>query len=426
MEHRPPTALATLWWESMSINRLLVILAGACCGFVGAGGQPKVANLVVETLVKETADALGIQASHLSAVVVGDDWFCQLTRCFQTLNIPVVTYYDTFIFPSLDGDRVPGNQHLCTNGGFEWRFLTGDASGPGKIPSSTLLLSLEIGQYFTTNDNDISSYVRRLTEPRPEMIAFSAATPSEGLLRTEVKPYPTELTYTQWISQFHRAGYWFDVLTTIAVRNSLVSASAHNPALLWIAKNILMFQPCPVLPELREVLRNRIQKEYNMFCSLVPQDSLQWFRVPYQPHHMGLAVLLHRDGREYYNLTRSPFNEEEGLCSVETPRSTPTGSRLSGGLDIVATLLAGTKSQSSLHRMLLSDLNSLRVRASAGCQCDVFPHFRCRGGSQLELELMSSVHQRNLQPPHPEALQSWATSFLFIMTNPLFHMDEVQ
>ena len=151
------------------------------------------------------------------------------------------------------------------------------------IKKADLVCSFETGEHIDARYT--KQYVQLLTQSKPGMIIFGAATLYQdcGLNPTHVNEQP----FSYWINKFQDEQYKLDILLTVQIRNSMFSNAQVFSNAWWYPKNILVFKPDQSVPvsEDREI------------AELV-NSEIKWFENRTAPNKL-FAMCLMRDRREY-------------------------------------------------------------------------------------------------------------------------------
>lgn len=149
---------------------------------------------------------------------------------------------------------------------------------------TNIVCSFETGEHI--EQRYAKQYIQLLTQHRPEMIFFSAATVLQdcGKNPTHVNEQP--LLY--WIDHFHEKLYELDILNTVRIRNSMFEKSAIFNNAWWYPKNILIFRP------VRTVLKEEDEK-----IAALANSRIRWFENRTAPNKL-FAMCLMRDRHEYH------------------------------------------------------------------------------------------------------------------------------
>jgi len=151
------------------------------------------------------------------------------------------------------------------------------------IKKTDLVCSFETAEHIDVRY--AKQYIQLLTQHRPGMIFFGAATLYQdcGLNPTHVNEQP----FSYWINHFQNEKYKLDILLTVQIRNSMFcNAQAFSKA-WWYPKNILVFRPDEgdMLTDDKEI------------AELI-NSEIKWFENSTAPNSL-FAMCLMRDRQEY-------------------------------------------------------------------------------------------------------------------------------
>ena len=158
-----------------------------------------------------------------------------------------------------------------------------DDSALAAVRKTDLVCSFETGEHL--DERHAGDYVRLLTQYRPGLVFFSAATKYQdcGMNPTHVNEQP----FSYWIGLFRRQEYELDIINTVGVRNSMFATAAVFSNAWWYPKNILIFRP-ETAPDTEE--DKRIAALYG--------PEVRWFVNRTVPNRL-FAMCLVRDRQEY-------------------------------------------------------------------------------------------------------------------------------